>query len=335
MDDAAPEPHPELLDPAWSRRAERRARRHVRRVRRRAFWRRNHRRLAVWVVVVAIVGAAAVLLRDGPLSRWPSGGGAAPLQRHDAASSAITPTPTSRNLAARVNLNQPFITTPAAGWADGAAGIVPTQATPVGSYRAEEVAATMDKVRQVVIAARLDRRVLEGHDPEPYLSLLAPEEAERIRPYFVPGREKDSSWFASKVADGYPLLPAEPKVNGSMSAAIGDDGHLLVHTNYVFAYAFRPSHPETLTDAMDIVLVDRWEFDYEVISGSGWPTNKLGVWPKNGDGHEHSVGCALSKQGFLAPAFSDRRLPASAPSQGPDSYFDPNRPLPTDDTCPK
>ncbi|WP_189210494.1 hypothetical protein [Actinokineospora fastidiosa] len=40
---------------------------------------------------------------------------------------------------------------------------------------------------------------------------------------------------------GIPRPPAEPKVNGRMWAAQDDEGHLVVHTNYVFAYAFLPA----------------------------------------------------------------------------------------------
>jgi hypothetical protein len=301
-------------------------------VRRRAFWRRNRRRLTVTIVVVVIVGLTGVLYRAGMFSRYLADG-AVPLGRNGATPSAV-PTTTSRNPVARIDLNQPFLTTPAASWADGAAGIVFPQATPVGSYSAEEVATAMEQVRQVLVAARLDRRVLEGHDPEPYLSLLAPDAAKEIRPYFAPGREKEAAAYASKVADGYHLLPAEPKVNGTMSTRVDGDGHLVVHTNYIFAYAFRPDHPETVTSAFDIVLVSRWELDDEVITGSGWTKSQQGVWPMDGKGYDYAVGCTLSKKGFLAPSFSDRRPDQHPADQNPDTYFDPNRPLPHTQGCP-
>jgi hypothetical protein len=307
-------------------------------MRRREFWRRNRRRLTVrrltvTVIIVVIVGLAGVFYRSGMLSRYLPGG-AVPLGRSGATPSAV-PTTTTRKPVARVDLNQPFLTTPAAGWADGAAGIVLPQAAPVGSYSAEEVATAMDQVRGVVVAARLDRRVLEGHDPEPYLSLLAPEEAKEIRPYFAPGRERAAQGYAAKVADGYHLLPAEPKVNGTMSTRISDDGQLLVHTNYIFAYAFRPDHPETVTSAFDIVLISRWDLDYEVITGSDWLKSQRGVSPKGGaGGHSYAVSCTLSKKGFLAPSFSDRRVDQHPAEQNPDIYFDPNRPLPQTNGCP-
>ena len=41
-----------------------------------------------------------------------------------------------------------------------------------------------------------------------------------------PGREPDAAGYASKVADGYHLLPVEPKVTGTMSAEVGKDGRV-------------------------------------------------------------------------------------------------------------
>jgi hypothetical protein len=308
----------------------------VRQQRRRAFWRRNANKVVSVVALIAIVGLLGLLYRDGLLDRFLPNTGAIPFagQPTTSPSGKPAPTATTRRAAPRVDLSQPFLTTPAAGWGDGPAGIVVPDAQAVGSYRAEAVKSAMEQVRQVIVAARLDRRVLEGHDPEPYLSLLAPRSAAQIRPYFAPGREREAEAYAAKVADGYHLLPAETKVNGTMSAEVGKDGQLLVHTNYIFAYAFRPDHPETMTDALDMVVVSRWEETHEVISGKDWSKDQWGVWPSDGQGFNYSIGCALSKKGYLAPAFSDRSYGAPS-NRDPDSYFDPTKPMPTGNTCPE
>jgi hypothetical protein len=319
MDDLDPEVRPDLRDPRWTRRADRQARKYLRKQRRRAFFRRNSNRILSVVALVAIVGLLGLLYRDDQLDRF------------------LPQTNTFADPPAtwHVDLNQPFLTTPAAGWSDGTAGIVVPDVAAVGSYPAEAVKAAMEQVRQVIVAARLDRRMLEGHDPEPYLGLLAPRSAAQIRPYFTPGREVEAEGYASKVADGYHLLPVEPKVTGTMSAEVGKDGQLVVHTNYIFAYAFRPNHPETVTDAMDMVVVSRWEDTFEVLNGRNWSKDEWGVWPSDGRGSYYAISCTLSDKGFLAPSFNDRILGGGSAGSDPNSHFDPAKPIPTGSTCPK
>jgi hypothetical protein len=232
-----------------------------------------------------------------------------------------------------VDLSRPFDGTPAAGWADGDAGVTAPAATTVGPFTARQVGDALGKVRQAVVTSRLDRAVLEGHDVERYLSLLAKDSQKNMRPVF----DKDPNEahaYATRLAEGFTLLPAVPKVSGRMWAEKGTrPGELVVHTNYVFAYAFAIDDPGKLTDPMDIVAVDRWDVDYSVLT-SGYTPSSLGIWPVRSQGFTYSMGCEALRAGYLAPAYSERRDPGGTSTQGDrGTYFDPGSALPATSTC--
>ncbi|MFD5177286.1 hypothetical protein ACFWM1_15850 [Nocardia sp. NPDC058379] len=119
------------------------------------------------------------------------------------------------------------------------------------------------EARQVIVAARLNRHVLESHDAEPVLALLSAQAATGARELIRPGNEAETWWVSAKIAEGYSLLPATPRVTGTMTPRVGADGELVISTNYLVAYAFEASNVTQLDDPLDIVAVDRWEVDYE------------------------------------------------------------------------
>lgn len=233
----------------------------------------------------------------------------------------------------QVDLSHPFTGTPAVDWPDGEAGIVAPDAKAVGSFTSQQVGDAYAKVRQAVVTSRLDRDVLEKHDVERYLSLLAKDSQKNMRPVF--GNDPNEAHaYATRLANGFTLLPAAPKVRGKMWAEQGTrPGELVVHTNYVFAYAFNTDSPDKLADAMDIVAVDRWDVDYSVLTGRYTPSS-LGVWPVRSQGFTYSMGCEALRAGFLAPAYSERRANAAASTPGNrDVFFDPGSELPASSTC--
>jgi hypothetical protein len=313
--------HPDLANLQLSKREQRKAQAEARRRQRQAFglppepsFVRRHRTVIVAVVALAVVVVVGAVLLDG--------------SRPGVTESAPSTTNTVRDRSPGVDLSQPFAGTPAAGWADGEAGIVAPAAAPVGSYTAEQVAAAYERVRQVLITARLDRAVLEGHDFERYLSLLAPNaRTDMSQP------SEDNYLSATRIADGFRLLPVAPKATGSMSAEEDPDGALLIRTDYAFAYAFEPEDPDEITGPMDIVAVDRFEAEY-IIYDERWEELDQGLWLGAVQSNSYSMACEASKRGELAPSYSER-----VPDNGEDipdeaEMFDPKAPMPTTSNCP-
>lgn len=275
-----------------------------------SFLRRNRTVLVVVGVLAALVAASVALVDRA---------------RPDAA-------PTVRNTlvaeSPSVDLAHPFTGTPAADWADGVAGIAPPAAAPVGSYGADQVAAGFERVRQLLVTERLDPAVLTGHDFGRVLTLLAPRARSEVD---LSTPSQNAYLTATRVADGFTLLPVPPKVTGTMSAEQAPDGALVVHTNYVFAYAFAPEDPDEITNPMEIVTVDRFETDY-TITDERWTPEDQGVWLTSIQGFGYAMACDAYERGELAPGYSEPPKPG-ADTMDSTRAFDPDVPIPTTSNC--
>ena len=314
-------------DDEWDRRVERAATADVRHMLRAARRRRRER----WVIgSIAVVAVALVLvllsqigLFDGllPGSTTTTPPAAGSDERTESATFAIDP-------------SHPFTDSPAASWPDGAAGIVPPAATAVNGYSAEQVATATRQVRDVLIASRLDRRLLVNHDATGYLGALAPDARRQLEPLFGTGREAEAQSLVSLAAQGSTLLPVEPKVSGSMSVHGGQLGELVVHTNYVFVYAFHPDNPAKVMDPMDILVVVRADVDYILRTGNRWTAGSQGWWYGAAGGYAYSIACDAYHKGYLAPAITEHAA-VEPTAQERTTYFDPASPLPPSSGCPK
>jgi hypothetical protein len=313
--------HSELRDSEWDSRVEHAASADVRQLLRRARRRRRERWLVGAIVLVAIALVGVLLFRIGLFdsstpTALPAGDGA-PIETATLA----------------LDLNQPFAKSPAAGWPDGAAGIVPPPARAMRGFTAEQVAAATAQVRDVLVASRLDRRLVVQHDANGYLGALAPDARRQLRPLFSGGREAEVQSLVSLIAAGSQLLPAEPKVTGRMSVEAGNAGELIVHTNYVFVYAFHTDAPEKVVDLMDILVVVRAEVDYVLRTGDRWTQGSQGWWYGETAGFAYSIACDAYHKGYLAPAFTERTT--EVPGQDRSRYFDPDARLPAASGCPR
>lgn len=277
------------------------------------------------MVAVAIGAAAIVLVQAGaldsvlhekPVAKPKPGAQAAP------------------NKGPMLDTAHPYDSTPAADWADGADGVATPSAKAVNGFSPEQVKTATEQVRDVLVASRLDRRMLIDHDPEGFLAKLAPDARRQLSPLFGRGREPEVQSLVSMVAKGSALLPVEPKVDGEMSVRRGDAGELVVHTNYVFVYAFQPEGPTRLVDAMNILVVVRADVDYVLRDGDKWTPGSQGLWYGTATGYAYSIGCDAYRHGYLAPAVTERAVTAN-PNREPSTYFDPSSVLPATSGCAK
>jgi hypothetical protein len=316
----------ESQDPEWQGRVERAASADVRQMLRSARRRRRERWLVAATVLVAVSLLVILLTRiglfDGLLgSGTPGEPRADPNQQGQAASVTI-------------DLNHPFAGSPAAAWADGAAGIVPPPAQPVGGFSASQVGNATRQVRDVLVASRLDPRMVVDHDATAFLGALAPDARRQLEPLFGTGREAEVQSLVSMVAKDSKLLPVEPKVSGAMTVKVGGPGELVVHTNYVFVYAFSTDAPEKIVDPLDVLVVVRAKVDYVLRTGDRWTRGSQGWWYGETGGYAYSIACDAYHSGFLAPAFTERTASEASPKDR-SLYFDPNSTLPAASGCPK
>lgn len=172
----------------------------------------------------------------------------------------------------------PFTGTPADHWADGAAGIVPPTAEPIGPYSKAQVEYAYKTTRELLIAANLDKQTLLGGTPTAFADLLtSPQKA-----WFVAGLNKKGvdkqgdllstrTWVMSLAPGSAQLIGSVIKVHGSMSAkAVREsDGteELDVSLDYLFVYPIEPPHqPENW---MRIVNEVQWTVAYGNWQGAG------------------------------------------------------------------
>lgn len=309
-------------DADWARRVERAATADTRRLLRTARRRRRNRWLASGVMAVALAVVATLAFTSGMFTELAGSSTPDPAADRGTTGQDVT----------MLDEERPFDSTPAARWPDGAAGIELPPAEPAAGFTADQVAEATALVRDVLVASRLDHRMLVQHDPTTFLGLLAPDARRELEPMFGAGREPAVQSLVSLVATDSELLPAEVKVNGEMSISRGEDDKLVVHTNYVFAYAFRPNEPTRLVDAMNVIVVVRADVDYELLSGDKWTSGSQGLWYGEASGYGYSIGCEAYRRGFLAPAATERAV-ADEPAREPGAYFDPASPLPTNSGC--
>lgn len=310
-------------DPEWDSRLERAASADVRRVLRTARRLRRERWLVSSVVLVAMALTMMLLVRVGLF------GTAAP----SSAAPAPGPGAPGEPAAFVLDPDHPFAGTPAADWADGVAGIVLPEAKAVGGYSAVRVGTALHEVRDLIVASRLDRRLVVDHDPERFLAALAPDARKQLEPLFGTGREAEVQSLVSMVAADARLLPVEPKVNGRMSVHAGGEGELVVRTNYVFVYAFGTDRPERIVDRMDILVVVRADVDYVLRTGDRWARGSQGWWYDRTAGYAYSIACDAYRKGFLAPAVTEH-AETQVPGHDRGTYFDPESALPATNGCP-
>jgi hypothetical protein len=218
----------------------------------------------------------------------------------------------------------PFTGTPADHWADGAAGIVPPAAEPIGPYSKAQVQYADQTTRALLIAANLDKQTLLGGTPTAFADLLTtPQKA-----WFMAGLDKkgvdkqgdDLStrvWVMSLFPGSSQLIGSVIKVHGSMYAKAirHSDGtyELDVFVDYLFVYPIEPPHQP-----------DQW---MRVVSEVGW-TVAFGNWAgasstfapwlaDNGaDSALSGVDCGTS-DGYSHPDYPVSTVPGAQPSNTP------------------
>jgi hypothetical protein len=218
----------------------------------------------------------------------------------------------------------PFAGTPADGWADGAAGIVPPPARPVGGFTAAQVASAYATTRKLLIAANLDRQTLLGGSPAAFAKLLTA----RQRAQFLGGLNKKGvnkggypvstrKWVASFAPGSAKFIGNVIKVHGTMSArTIAESGAvvLAIEVNYLFAYAIEPPHDPA--DWMRLV-----DHQYGSINFAPWddPGGALEPWDRTIIGNAGAQ-CG-STDGYIHPNYpSDRSVDARESGAALDPY---------------
>lgn len=337
--------HPDLIDPEWNARVEREARQAVkrarvprlpdrepqRRVRRERWFGLNSRSLSALLGVLILAGLFVLVTR---LSEQNEGTRPTPQGAIPVGTAAAAPTPTSRQHG-QLNLNAPFANTPAAGWADGQDGIHLPAPSAVGRWSAKTVASAESSVKQTLVSAHLDPALLFNHDPGAYLATLAPDARADEQNRLNAPNDRDNG-AVSMIASGFHLLPAPIKVDGSMSPGTDPKtGDLVIHTNYVYAFAFDPGQARNVSQPYQIIVVQHVAEDFTEVSGSHIAAGDRGLWVTSAHSYLDQMSCTAFDQGYIAPTYADNpRIGAPTDTEDPDALYAPSHPVDIPNTCP-
>ncbi|MFI7221472.1 hypothetical protein [Micromonospora maritima] len=221
----------------------------------------------------------------------------------------------------------PFDGTPAAGFAEGAAGIALPRAKRTGAFTEKQVADALAKVRKALVTGRLDRAFFTAKDPERLVRQFAPDARAGLRDDFSTGAAVS---YATQLAPGSRLTADQPRVRGRVSyRATKDAGGirvLEVTTNFVWAYPF-------LTASVapgDGVVVVHDTVVWSVAHPDDVKRSSAGLWIDKADSYGSNIDCAAFDKGLLRLGTPSLGGPADP---DPDAVFDPDKTLDLPETC--
>ncbi|GAB2949519.1 hypothetical protein GCM10023080_005140 [Streptomyces pseudoechinosporeus] len=298
---------------------------------------RPARRRKLWAIigVPLVLAVALVAMKPSLLPGDPFGTGgtgtesAAPLPEETAppstAPSAAPGTPT---------LDQPFAGSPAARYADGAAGIVLPEAKAVGSFSKDEVDQALKQTKALLVDANLDRKTLLGGTPETVLDILDPKQPRMlsdVRSWLrKPDKENDPLLLFSRFdKDEVRLVGDVVKTRGRLTFEPGENGSVVVHADYTFVYAVAPADPDSTE--VDRVIVRRiLETELADPARVQVTPGKLLVVRSEQDLANSACGVY---DGYIHPQFDSGLTQGPAPTGPTVDPYDRSRDIRNSDTC--
>jgi hypothetical protein len=217
----------------------------------------------------------------------------------------------------------PFEGSPAMDYADGAKGLVMPTARATGGLSRKDVAAALERTRDMLKASHLDRRTLMGGRPTALAKLLPPE----LRGWFLKnldhGKTEKSvasstrGWVTSLAPKTAELATDVIKVKGKTKySAFRKHGRsgARITVNYLFVYAIhRPGRPEP---TQRVIAQNRGEILAYRENG------ELVMWPASWNaGSITGVRCD-AHDGFAHP-FYDDSIPDEQLSKATNAPIDP------------
>ncbi|MEU8954210.1 hypothetical protein AB0C93_07895 [Streptomyces sp. NPDC048518] len=205
--------------------------------------RRTGRYVAGLVVAVALLGVALFPHR---VADWFGGGG-----QDDTPLAAESERPSAApddGPAGRPTRAEPFRGSPAARWADGAAGITVPRAEATGWMDAAQVERALRRSRDFLVAAELDPRVLRGERPTKAIALLNPHQ-KGVQAYLrsalssaKPTPKTDPLLLFSRFRPEQARLVGDVvKTRGRLTYREGESGAVEVTADVTFVYPVTPA----------------------------------------------------------------------------------------------
>ncbi|GAA3554452.1 hypothetical protein GCM10022419_038570 [Nonomuraea rosea] len=217
----------------------------------------------------------------------------------------------------------PFDGSPAADYAEGAAGFVMPKAKALGGLSKKDVAKGLERARDLLAAAHLDRRTLMGGKPASFMKLLHPDERAQFRAHLDRKGERNTrSWVVSFASKTTELATDVIKVHGaSKLSAYKKDGHTGAEltTNYLVVYAVHPPGDPGRT----IRLVRHHQGSVLMYRDTRGAVTWVGEW----GGSVTPAGCGTRREdGFVRPHYPGSAQDGERPTGTPIDPYDLDQP---------
>ncbi|MFH0522164.1 hypothetical protein ACHBTE_34015 [Streptomyces sp. M41] len=241
------------------------------------------RRRTGWYVtgLVAAVALLAVALLPQQVVGWFGGDDAGQDGGPLAAESQRPREAPGAGPSGRPTLAEPFRGSPAARWADGAAGITVPPAKATGWMDTAQVERALRQSRDFLVAAGLDSRVLRGERPTKAIALLNPHQQD-VQDYLrtalsstAPTPETDPLLLFSRFRPGQTRLVGDVvKTRGRLMYQEGKRGAVEVTADVTFVYPVTPAgdsgrDAEVVRTIVRREVVMSWDDPAKVITEPG------------------------------------------------------------------
>ncbi|MEF9881059.1 hypothetical protein [Streptomyces sp. P9-A4] len=230
--------------------------------------------------------------------------------------------------ALRPTLGEPFRGSPAARWANGAAGITVPAARATGWMSEAQVAQALRRSRDFLVASSLDPAVWRGERPARATALLNPHQRD-VQDYLktsfeAPSEENDPLLLFSRFDPARARVAGDVvKTRGRISYGQGERGALQVTTDVTYVYPVTRGTAGGDEIARTIVrreIVLNWDDPSKIITQPG--TVSLVSYKT----HMTNGGCD-DHTGYFAPEFDSDRPAEGATEGGTVDPYDRARPM--------
>ncbi|MGW7362266.1 hypothetical protein ACWGI8_02310 [Streptomyces sp. NPDC054841] len=282
---------------------------------------KKRRRLALVLGTLATVALAVVAIRPELATDRLHGDAdknAAPLSAETVRPTAAPPEELFPDLP---TLKEPFRGSPAARWADGAAGIQVPEAKAVGGMSKDQVAHALRSTKELLVASNLDPATLRGDRPAAALALLDPRQKDvhglLERALREPGKDQDPlSMFSRFDPAEVRLVGDVVKTRGRMTFGKGErSGEVQVHADYTFVYPVVKAKPGA--DEVTRTVVRR-QMTFALYDPAKVVTTRGRLHVLRWEMTSGNSDCAKDGDGFLRPRFAEDLAGGAAPgASGP------------------
>ncbi|MEU5881848.1 hypothetical protein [Spirillospora sp. NPDC047279] len=273
----------------------------------------------IGAVLAAVVGGA--IWEQSGLGRGAGGNGAIII---DGSGGGLGETPG----APEISPKDPFAGSPAAGYAEGEAGVQTPEPAAMNGLSAKDMELAYFFVRRTIVAGNLDPDVVFKGRHQPFTRLLQPDQRKDVTKALNLKGDGNLRLWMTMIVPGA-AEPGSPivKVNGSIKVKAAErDGSkgALVTADHLFVYAIQqPGRPGTLMR----LIVRRTNEIFVYREGRA-----VRFWQYRSGINPAPVDCSAPDDGYVHPDF--RRNGGSAADPGaPTDPYDLSKPLQTGGDC--